>query len=104
MLTTAGPCFSTSSVKSGNWAAPASGTASRNMRRTRLNMSMLVKRSVVEYRFIPTAPASSARRSPEFERVGDLHHRRRRRLAQHGHHMVGDAPHIDVDRALVRQA
>src|SRR5687767_1933241 len=102
MLTTAGPCLSTRSVKSGNWAAPASGTASTKARRMRLNMRIPAKR--LEYRFTTAAPALAARRPPEFERVGDLHHRRRRRFAQHGHHVVRNAAHVDINRPLVRQA
>ena len=96
MLTTAVPCSSTRRVKSGSSRACA--------RRGQAEQSQTTERQgrfCCSHRFVSSSPDAYCGYGRILDRVGDALHARRRRLADHGNHVIRHFAGIDVDRALL---
>src|SRR5688500_10107104 len=98
IFTTALPWSSTRRVKSGSsrtvWANACAGAAAQKATNHRVTTAFTA--------CILILPALL--RAAILDGIGDALHARRRRLADHGHHVIGDLPRIDMDCAHARQA
>src|SRR5574339_387988 len=95
MLTTALPCSSTSRVKSGS-SRTACAAAMEEKTTSQAAVSVF---TAFIFCLSPGARSGLA----ILDRVGDALHAHRRRLAYHGHHVVGNLARIDVDGAHARK-
>src|SRR5262245_13651301 len=100
MLTTAGPCFSTSSVKSGSCAETAADAKNHSRKSQRFSM---VSRSFVGSWGTSVGLSYCSGGAFELQRIGYLHDRGGGCLPERRHHVIRNRPRIDVDRPLVRE-
>src|SRR5713226_4487369 len=95
MLTTAPPCSSTRRVKSGSSRACAKAAAQNAASQSAARLCMT--------RIFSSPVTAASLRLAVLNGIRDALHARGRRLADHGHHVIGDFARIDVDRAHARE-